>query len=430
MSRIYRVLMFAPAFAPFTNPEAIVNTKLALAFLEAGWQVDIVTRDLANESSYNYHSGWAQHWLPLKSATHTVTYGVDGKIMRTLDTLRSAYRMGHLVDGCRWAAHAFELAIDLWTKGPYDFILSRSGPDAAHLPAMRLAALTGTPWIANWNDPSDKKSPPPYGYGQLAKLGWAYERYLKAVARSARFHTFPSERLRSYVGAYLGPTVRNASSVIPHLAKKDLGPPDYRKSDTFTITHAGHLSVERNPALFLAAVATLKHEMQLGRNLKVRIIGIVSDLTSQLVRQLDIVENLEFTGALSYEATLKFLVTSDANIIIEAQCAEGIFLPAKMADYVQAGRPILAIAPKDGTIVDLMAEHKGGIAADCTSGDAIYSALEKLYIHWKEGTLDDKFGTSKLYKALSQETVIGMYEELFSLIGDHQRPAYAGIVDN
>lgn len=423
-----KILMFAPAFAPFSNPEAIVNSKLALAFLQEGWHIDIITRDLVNESVYNYHSGWAAQWIPLKSTTHTVSYGVHGKVVRTLDTLRSGYRMGHLVDGCRWAAHAFDIAIDLWAKGRYDFILSRSGPDAAHLPAMRLAEVTGVPWIANWNDPSDRKSPPPYGDGKGARLGWAYGRYLAAVARAASFHTFPSERLRSYIADYLGPSVMQTSSVIPHLARRNLNAKIYCKSDTFTITHAGHLSAERNPALFLAAVAKLKHEKLLGEKFKVKIIGIVSNSTSQLVHQLDLEKNVEFTGALSYEESLDSLVKSDINIIIEAQCAEGIFLPAKMADYVQAGRPLLAISPNNGTIVDLLAEYKGGIATDCSSGDSIYSGLAKLFIHWKEGTLDHEFNTSRLYQALSQEAVIGMYDDLFSRIGDHQRPALGGIV--
>lgn len=422
--------MFAPAFAPFANPEAIVNSKLALAFLEAGWHVDIITRDLAKESLYNYSSGWAQPWLPLRVATHTISYSGSGKVTRTLDTLRSAYQMGHLVDGCRWAAHAFELAASLWSKGPYDFILSRSGPDAAHLPAMRLAAITGAPWIANWNDPSGNKSPPPYGSGGQTRLGWPYERYLNAVAQSARFHTFPSERLRRYIGAYLGSEVRNASWVIPHVAIRNIGVTGYRKSDTFTITHAGHLSAERNPALFLTAIARLKHEMQLDSNLKIRIIGIVTDVTSQFARQLGLEENLELPGALSYGATLHSLATSDLNVIIEAQCAEGIFLPAKMADYVQVCRPILAITPNSGTIVDLITAHKGGIAVDCTSGDAIFSALAKLYSHWNDGTLDDEFGSAKLYEVFSQETVIDLYQELFTCIGDHQVRNFTGILDS
>ena len=418
MSRCYRILIFAPAFAPFTNPEAIVNTKLALAFMEAGWQVDIITRDLAKESTYNYHCGWPQNWLPLKMATHTVTYGVNGKIMRTLDTLRSAYRMGHLVEGCRWAAHAFDIASILCAKEKYDFILSRSSPDAAHLPAMKLSAITGTPWIANWNDPSDKKSPEPYGLGQNAHLGWAYERYLNLVGHNASFHTFPSRRLRNYIVGYLELKGIN-TSVIPHVAKKKLDATVYCKSDTFTITHAGHLSLERDPSKFLKAVSSLKHKYKLGNKIKVRIIGIVSQLTSQLASQFGLEENMEFTGSLSYEETIKFLSQSDVNIIIEAQCVEGIFLPAKMADYVQVGRPIMAISPKNGTLSDLLAEYNGGIASDCTSGDAIYLALEKIYNKWRNGTLDEDYGNSKLYKALSQETVVDMYEKLFSFIEDH-----------
>jgi len=103
--------MFSPAFAPLANPEAIVNSKLALAMLDAGWEVDIISRNLSGMTDYDYGSGWVEPWLPLKPHTHEIQYELGNKAKRLFDTGLSALKMGYLIDGCRWAKHAFDYAV-------------------------------------------------------------------------------------------------------------------------------------------------------------------------------------------------------------------------------------------------------------------------------------------------------------------------------
>ena len=53
-----RVLIFAPAFPPLGNPEAHTNGNLALALLDAGWDVTVISRALERRTGYNYGTGW------------------------------------------------------------------------------------------------------------------------------------------------------------------------------------------------------------------------------------------------------------------------------------------------------------------------------------------------------------------------------------
>lgn len=103
---------------------------------------------------------------------------------------------------------------------------------------------------------------------------------------------------------------------------------------------------------------------------------------------------------------------SHVLVLIEAPLAEGIFLPSKVTDYVQAGRPILAVSPRNGTLADLLGANGGGLAADCTDPDAIYSALRALYDSWARGSLAHDYCPARLRALFSDAAVIPQYEAL------------------
>jgi glycosyltransferase involved in cell wall biosynthesis len=410
LTQKYRILMFAPAFAPFANPEAIVNSKLALAFLDAGWEVDVVSRNLAEESSYNYGSAWTEPWLPLKKITNVVEYTAGGRLRQLCGAVWGGFRTGHFIEGCRWAAGAFDMGISLHKKNLYDVILSRQ----AHLPAMMMSLETGLPWIANWNDPSGDKNPPPYGKGPQTDLGFFDERYLRRVSRSASWHTFPSERMKSYICGYLGSDVERKSSTIPHVAMRQSVKGQRERNDVFTICHAGHISTHRNPEIFLRGLSSFLKEKDLKDAFKMAIVGLCDVEIQRMAERLGLKENIHVAGSLSYRDTLNMLGQSDVLLVIEAPSPEGIHLPAKFVDYVQTSRPILAVSPKVSTLADILSQHGGGIATDCDSGEDICAGLTELYNCWKDGTLDDTYSSARLYGLFSPETVIAKYEDIFS----------------
>lgn len=413
----YRILMFAPAFAPFANPEAIVNSKLALSFVDAGWEIDIITRNLAEESEYNYGSEWIEPWLPLKDITHTVFYKLEGKFRRYFETFWASMRVGYPIEGCRWALHALNIALRLHRQKPYQIILSRSGPDAAHLPAMILARKTGLPWLANWNDPSGDKMPPPHGQGVNARLAFSYDFFLKKVAKEATYHTFPSERLKKYVCQYLGNDITKKTSTIPHIAMKQYKVNNRRKNEIFTICLAGKFYPGRNPDVFFQGLTKFLKKKRLKAKVKLIIIGLIDMWLIKLLEEYSLKTNVIITGPQSYKDTLRYLRESDVLLVIEAPYENGIFLPSKFVDYVQAGRPILAVSPLNGTLNDIISTHGGGIAVDCCSSEKIADSLAELHYLWKKNTIDDKYSSDQLYHLFSPKTIIESYIKIFKHIG-------------
>jgi glycosyltransferase involved in cell wall biosynthesis len=413
----FRILMFAPVFVPAGNPEAIVNGKLALAFINAGFHIDIITRAPLSASSYDYGSTWEDPWLRLKERTHSLDYRIDNKLSQAISVFKAALRMRHFITGCNWSNHAVNYALDLHNKNKYHIILSRSIPDFGHLPALYLSEKLKVPWIANWNDLWGEINPPPAGKGLGAGLGFAHDRFLRKVAEKASCLTFPSERMKNYMCQYLGMEPNLKAATIPHVAMKI--EPNFTpiKNKVFTLCYAGNLYATREPDVFLQGLKMSLENNTENLKLRVLIMGLEDVGLSEKIKEYGLETIIQFKGRVSYEDSLKIMQQSDVTIVIEAPYENGIYLPSKFVDYVQVGRPILAVSPVNGALNDIISKYGGGIAVDCRSVNEIKEAIEKMYLLWLDNKLDEVYGSMRLYKLFSPETIVEKYNAIFQRFG-------------
>ncbi|MDD8025389.1 MAG: hypothetical protein PHI34_02665 [Acidobacteriota bacterium] len=423
-----RVLMFAPYMLPASSPEAIVNAKLALAGLRAGWDLDVVSRQPREPL-----------WYP---EDRTFWADLDGRVS-ILDTPRRAAPRDilgrgrskrlfpglHPLFGNAWAASAVAEARKLMGRNQYDFILSRALPEYAHLPALVIARETRVPWIANWNDPAPLEiAPPPYGRGPDIHLDGprplkafkekSLRRFLMAVAAEASWHTFPSEKLRRYMSLLLGPDLAGKSSVVPHIAlKRDILDLPPRDPNAFTLAHIGSLKAPRSPRCFLEGLSLFLKRARPARPVSAHFLGDPGAEAAALISSLRLSSVISISPPLPYPQAMAEMSRETVLVVIEAPMAEGFCLPSKIADYAQAGRPILAVSPRPSTLADLLAEHGGGLAADGGSPEDVARAIEVLYEGWSGGNLRDDWSTRRLSAYFAAPRVLGLYERLFESLG-------------
>jgi glycosyltransferase involved in cell wall biosynthesis len=129
---------------------------------------------------------------------------------------------------------------------------------------------------------------------------------------------------------------------------------------------------------------------------------------------------IEYLRKKSFNDALKIAGESSVLLIIEPPDSKGILLVSKLVDYIQTGRPILAITPDGETLHSILNNDGGGIAVDNDAPDEILSALLKLYEKWKEGILDTVYGSQKLLHLFTPATIIKQYEEIFSKLIRHE----------
>lgn len=401
-----RILMFAPVCFPPAQPESIVNSKLVLAMREAGWQVDVIA---AASRKSEWYPSRQECWASIRECVHLV----DPTPWRKWSRIRVAMSTGMILDDTEWAVNALRQAIDLARSRQFDFVISRALPARAHLPAMLFHRQTGIPWIANWNDPWPWANfPPPYGTGPDTRLAPRARRLILAMAKHKAWHTFPCERLRRYMGSYMPREILERSSVIPHIAlRRFVAPPV--PHDGFRLCYAGSLRPPRDARVLLeGARRFIEGEAQSPPLSLVFVTDRPSDV-AEAAQHLGVAEYVRIEEGRPYEEMPQLLAAMDVLVLIEPPMAEGVFLPSKFIDYVQAGRPILALSPSNGTIADILSQHEVGLVADGAHPESVAGAIAGLYRSWKAGTLDSAYRTSLLFTLYAEDRVLDLYQRLF-----------------
>lgn len=403
--------MFAPFCYPPASAEAIVTSKLLLAMIDAGWEIDVIAqKDAGQFYPYSINAVWE----PISRIVKNIDGGRGFDVIKKMPSPQLT-RLINKIQSLLWIKKAISLAHHMAAKKKYDFILSRVSPQYGHLPALIISQKLKIPWIANWSDPMPpQKSPPPYGYGSSARLSIPLQKYYKGVARKATWHTFPSERLRNYICSYL-PECKDKSSVIPHIALERLRSQTMPTQKEFTLCHIGGLGL-RKPDVFLEGVSRFINKVKNDLPFCVKFVNREFDNVRELAKKFGLENIVTLEKAKTYEETQNIAEHSTILVVIEAACEEGIFFPSKFVDFIQTGRPILAVSPSVGTLKDITSEYGGGIAVDGKSPDDIMKAIHIFYTEWKQGTLEEKYSSSCLFHMFSEKCVIEQYMQIFRKI--------------
>lgn len=404
--------MIAPAFAPKNNPEAVVNAKLVLAFLSKGFEVDVISN--GKKSNYAYTQEIDRLWLPLINNIYEIEVPSLKKIARYADLFKCVIKTGQLIEGCRWAYYAYKKALELTENKKYNVIISRAMPDVAHLPALLLSKKKGIKWIANWNDPHPEKAPHPWE--RIRGFSFFKSKYNKALINNIDWHTFPSNKMRTYMADYLSKKILERSSVFPHigLSQKIVKTQDLRY---FKICYAGALYKGRDPSSLFNAISEILDETVRLRNvIKIVLLGDFSNWIIDLIEKYHLGDNVIIQKSLCFSNSLDFISEMDLLFLLETDYTDGIFLPSKMVDYYQVNRPILAIGPENSEVQGILIEHGGGIYFTHKDTSNLKSKIYELIYMWENKELNSIIENSTLSKVFDPEELVNQYEILIKTL--------------
>ena len=398
------ILFIAPGFPPFEFSENIVNGKLVLAFLKAGHKVTVITKV---DEGDTYSSEWRDPWLPLKEVTHVIKVPSSNNFTRFLQVIQGVILFKFPLVGLRWAHLAYRESKRLIKEKKIEILITRSPNDIGHILGLRLKKEFKITWFANWNDPSDAIWPPPYDMKMPFWEKIISNRFASKVMACADLITFPSEMLFLHFTRFFN--IDNSKvHIVPHIM---LEPNQVIHSTDNTgdlhLMHSGNLSKERDPAILLEAIQ--KFNMLGKGKIFLDILGVVSLDTLNLINNLQITEYINVRKPLPYSEAMKLMANYDVLVIIEARMERGIFLPSKISDYVQLGKPIFSISPERGEIAGIFEKFGGGIIADNNSIDDIFNKLTHLMQLKLDGNLSKEFNYIKLREYLNAGKVVSVY---------------------
>ena len=393
------ILVIAPASIPITGAEAICNVKLLRVLSENGYKIDLISKRM--KYTHYPETNLAELGLNLNSVN---TIEVDNKISLKViwQHLCCLFIFGTVFKGAHWAYCVLKVAKELCKKNQYDAIITKNSP--SELLGYYFKKKNGIKWIATWNDPyPTKKYPKPYGNGVNAKL-FILERPLLKKMEEADYHIFPNQRIRDYMSNYINIPAEK-TRIIPHVVipREHIDTPH----ENLKIVHLGNVLPPIDATPFLRALSEFIKNKQ-DAKIEIAFIGQTPQSIKDYIKTTHLEKYVKVFPPVKYEESQEILETYDIQLIVEAPCEEGIFLPTKVSDSMQLGKPIFTISPSVGVLNDLY--KKGHISYFSSVKDEkdILATLEQVYNDFTNG----KLKTFSLEKSYSPQTIFQQYDEI------------------
>lgn len=293
-----------------------------------------------------------------------------------------------------WVNSSVDFLLDYIQKNKIETVISTGPPHSLHLIGQQLKLKLGIKWVADFRDPWTNIDF--YKELRLGHRADAKHRKLeKAVLEQADLVTVVGETMKFEMEA-LG--AKNCA-VITNGFEFGAAPSNPVYPAHFTIAHYGSMPAARNPQALWDALKELKNEGTAWLSqIQIRLVGTVDYAVKQAIDQAGIAELVHFSGGLSHaqsiesqnrEAVLLLVANNTPN-------AKGI-LTGKFFEYLNTGRPILALGPIDGDLAMALKKTGAGEIFDYDHKEDIKKMLNRLFNDFKAGSLIYKASAREMY---------------------------------
>ena len=157
----------------------------------------------------------------------------------------------------------------------------------------------------------------------------------------------------------------------------------------FSLLHIGMLNSDRNHKILWEALSELKCEVNgFSEDLEIKLIGKVCTETLEDINKYGLLNNFTPINYVSHEKVITYQKSAQVLLLLinNVPSAKGI-ITGKIFEYLQAKRPILAIAPKDGDLTPILDNTKAGFVIDFNDKDKLKKTIFALYQDYKKGSL-------------------------------------------
>jgi glycosyltransferase involved in cell wall biosynthesis len=237
--------------------------------------------------------------------------------------------------------------------------------------------------------------PPPYQKKNSLPYQSVAKRFGKII-RSAEITSFPSLRLMEWMSQFY-PSIIDKSIIQPHigLTQEELKPilpinktaslPKFNNG--IDIVHTGTLLGPRNPLYLIKALKLFFEEEPEAKS--VMHLHIIGKMTKDWKDNSMADSNIHvYDKRFSYFNSLKIQQNADILLLLEAVSDVSPFMPGKLADYLIAQKPILALTPARSETTRILGKNYP-LLAENGNIYIIVKLLRIIYQKYLSGNLKD-----------------------------------------
>lgn len=374
--------MIAYHFPPLRGSSGIQRTlKFAHYLPESGWQPIVLS---AHPRAYESTSS---------DQLRDVAPGMIVSRPFALDTARHLAifhrypRLLALPDRwISWILGAVPAGLNLVRRYRCDVIWSTYPIATAHLVGFLLHKLTGVPWVVDMRDPMTDED---YPTDPLVRriYQWVERKALRNATLvvcttpgaiedyRARYPEIPPERFRLIENGY------DEEHFAAAQARRN------EQDNKFTLLHSGIVyPSERDPTMLFEALAQLKKQGQINcSQFRLILRATAHDVhIGMMLSQHGIEDLVELAPPVGYRNALSEMLSVDGLLILQAaNCNRQV--PAKLYEYLRAGRPILALTDAAGDTAAVLRQAGIDTIASLDSKEEIMKVLPRFIALAKAG---------------------------------------------
>lgn len=375
-----KVLIVSFHFAPSPLVGAKRFSFLTREFTRLGFDVHVVTNEIRDTSH-----GREDKSLPLFGTVHRVADSTES-FLKLRDKGRGWRRVVNAVlrrllepvgFDYFWAGAATRKALEVARKfpaGEHGVVIATSPPHASLIAGERIARRLGWPLVLDYRDPWSAFEWPEWHRGGISN--WLGKRIEARLVRHSAARVLNTASMREWFEETFpsAPTAKNFAipngfDAVPRTAE----PP---ASGAMRIVHAGDIYGSRSLVPLLRAIRNvgLRHP---GRPIRLTNYGPLPPREMKKIEAAELGEFVEIRARIPF-ADL-FVELQSAHLLLAVVSEHMTYsTPYKVYDYMAAGRPILALTPRDAALHELLAESGAGEGVEASDVDGIERALEKM----------------------------------------------------
>ena len=264
-----------------------------------------------------------------------------------------------------------------------DCVITTGPPHSLHLIGLKLKQQLPIKWIADFRDP-------------WTEIDYFHQLPLSKKAIK-KHHHLESEVLKNadavlVVGNTMKKNYDQFNSNIHTITNGFDG--EIREvnailDDKFTCTHIGLMNADRNPKMLWEVFSELCTENESFKNdFQLKLIGKIDVSILKDIETNQLSKNVEIIDYVSHKEVLEFQQKSQVLLLVvnNVPSAKGI-ITGKIFEYLMAKRPILAIAPSDGDLAEILKNTQAGTTVNFEDKAQLKKNILDLYSNYKKGDL-------------------------------------------
>lgn len=311
--------------------------------------------------------------------------GFLGQQTSTIGKIKNYIRANYFIPDARlfWIKPSVKYLKKYLKENKIDIVISTGPPHSLHLIALQLKKETGVKWIADFRDP------------------WTdidYFHHLPLTAKSREKHHQLEQKVLKNADEVIvvGNSMKDNYAkyadnitVITNGYDTESSNKIVQLDKKFTITHIGLMNADRNHPFLWKVLSDLSSENEsFKEDLEIKLIGKVDESVLKSIQEFGLKSNLNLISYLSHDEVINIQLTSQILLlsINNVPASKGI-ITGKVFEYLQAKRPIIAIAPINGDLATILKETNAGKVINFDDEISLKKVLEDYYSCYQQNNL-------------------------------------------